>query len=86
MAARIAVEVGNVAGERTFGDQAKAATTLDAFYTAMALGPEDATNKQKLDAIADHLARYITGMARNQHVAAGRAALNAEADASFGVD
>jgi hypothetical protein len=84
--ARILVEVGQASGEKVFGNQQKAATTLLAFYDALGLGPAEASNADKLEAVAAHLAKYVVSQVRQSYVSEQEALLQADADGMFGVD
>jgi hypothetical protein len=75
-----------VSGGVAFGDQTKATAALLAFYNMMALGPTEASNSQKLDAVAAYLARYIVARVREAHVADGQAALRTNAEETYNVD
>lgn len=64
MATEFKISVGPLTASKTFANDTKARDTLLSFYTAYNLGPTDATNQQKLQAILDWFVVYL----RNQAV------------------
>jgi hypothetical protein len=56
MASKITIQVGALTAERNYSNDSKVAATLLAFYNAFDLGPDNATNQQKLQAIVDWFA------------------------------
>lgn len=80
MATKLSITTGPLLAERTFADDAKAQATLLAFYAAFALGPADATPKQKLDAIVNWLALFIREKAVQYYIEQDRITSETEAN------
>lgn len=59
MATTLSIKIGPLTAQRQFADDAKAQETLLAFYKAFDLGPDTATNQEKLDAIVNWLAVFV---------------------------
>lgn len=83
--AKITLTVGAITVERTFPADARAGAALNAFYTNQALGPADATNRQKLEAILLWFVHFVQEKAILGHVEGGRAAAAAEAKTLYQV-
>jgi hypothetical protein len=83
MATTISIQVGAISGSRTFTNDTKARDTLLNFYTAHRLGPPDATNAQKLQAVVNWLVAYIQDRARVQAVETASAAARTQAESDY---
>lgn len=59
MATTIGLKVGQLEAFRTFSNDQRAQALLLAIYRGAALGPEDATNAQKLAAVTDYIVSFI---------------------------
>ena len=64
MTTRILIETGPLSSEQTFTNDTKAQATLLQFYEAASMGPLDATNQEKLDAVFVGVVFKIGGHAR----------------------
>lgn len=86
MSTKISIQIGALTAERTFANDTKASATLLAFYTANNLGPADATNRQKLEAIVDWVVDHVRAKAIVRHIEDGRATVEDEAKAAYGFE
>ncbi len=87
MASSISITVGPTTATRNYGvANAKARDTLLAFYTAQGLGPENATDSDKLLAIIDWLSATIRNRAVRQYVDNTQATATTTAEATYGLE
>lgn len=83
MATNITISVGAISGTRTFSNDTKARDTLLLFYTLHKLGPENATNAQKLQAIVNWFVSYAQNVARVQAVEVASATARTQAETDY---
>lgn len=83
MSTTISIQVGAISGSRTFANDTKARDSLLNFYTALRLGPDSATNTQKLQAVVNWFVLYVQDMARVQAVEIASAAARAQAETNY---
>lgn len=79
MTTKLLISTGLLTAERNFVNDIKAQATLLAFYSAYSLGPENATSKQKLEAIVNWLALFIRQKAVQYYIEQSRANVETEA-------
>lgn len=84
MATTIAITVGPLSRSRQFQNDTKSSAALLAFYDAYELGPDTATNGEKLDAVIDWLVEQVVAVSTQQYVESLRATNQAEAEALYG--
>lgn len=73
MSTVISIRVDTLTRERAFPSDARATAALVAFHDAYALGPADASNEEKLDAIIDYWVQQVVDVSLQQYVEAQRA-------------
>lgn len=83
MATTITLQVGALTVSRSFQDDQRAAAVLHQFYDAYRLGPENATNRQKLEAIRDWFIATIQQKAKLRHIELSRTTAEQEAEEQF---
>ena len=83
MATKLTIQIGPLTVEKSFADDARASAILQAFYADHRLGPDDATNRQKLEAILDWFADYVQAKARQRHIEQARDAAIQEAETTY---
>lgn len=86
MASQLGIQAGALTSVRNYSDDVKVRDTLLKFYLAAALGPEDATNQQKLDAVMDYIERSIIQKARWYELNQRRAALEETVNGEIGLE
>lgn len=80
---KLVLTLGQLTEELSFTNDARAAAAVGAFYTGLKLGPEGATNRQKMQAFLRFIAQFTQRKAYLQHVETGRAGTEAEAAGLF---
>lgn len=80
MATKLLISTGPLTAERNFANDTKAQATFLAFYKAYNLGPDNATPKQKIEAILNWLTLFIRDTAVRYYIEQNRP--NAETEAS----
>ncbi len=80
MATKLSITTGPLIAELAFADDAKAQATLLLFYQAYHLGPDNATSKQKLEAIVNWLALFVREKAIQYYIEQSRATATTEAE------
>lgn len=84
MATTISIAIGALSRNRQFTNDTKASAALLAFYKAYDLGPDTASNGEKLDAIIDWLVGQVVAVSTQQYVESRRSANTTEAKALYG--
>jgi len=86
MTTTISIATGPLSASRVFTNDTKARATLLAFYDNYHLGPADATNTAKLQAVVDYMVELIAGKARQGFIEQARDGAVAEAEATYGFE
>lgn len=86
MATTITIQIGALIANRVYQDDVKAAATLHAFYNAYNLGPADASNRQKLEAILRWITDTVQEKAKLHHVETSRSTVQQEADELYNLE
>jgi hypothetical protein len=79
MSTVISIQAGAITGSRTFQNDTKSRDILLRFYTSQNLGPANATNQEKLQAIVNWLVAYVSEQATGRQVNTTRDAAIAQA-------
>lgn len=83
MATTITIQVGALTVSKSFQDDQRAGAVLQQFYAAYGLGPANATNRQKLEAIRDWFVSHVQEKAKLHHVEISRLTAEQDADEQF---
>lgn len=75
MATTISIATGPLTASRTFQNDTRAQAALLRFYTAYNIGPPEATNQQKLNAVVDWFVDQVVNVSVESHVDQERATL-----------
>ena len=83
--ATISITIGAVSASRTVANDAKAAAALAEFYADAQMGPDTATQREKLQAIITWFVRHVQSRASLRYVQQQRAVAEAAAAGLFDV-
>jgi hypothetical protein len=86
MSTTISISTGPLSASRTFANDTKAQATLLAFYQAYNLGPADATNTAKLQAVVDYMLNLVAGKAQQLYVEQARDSAVTGAQTTYGFE
>lgn len=86
MASTIGIKVGPLTATNTYADDAKVQATLLKFYEERGIGPMDATNQEKLQAIVDWIAHQIVSRARRLELEQRQMALVDEVEGEYNLE
>lgn len=86
MASQIGISVGKLSSVRNFSNDVRVRDTLLRFYMSQSLGPETATNQEKLDAVVGWIVMQIVEGARQYEHIVRRDAAAAEIIESIGLE
>jgi hypothetical protein len=86
MATQITIAVGALSRNRQYSNDTKAQSTLLDFYASQNLGPDNASNGDKLLAVIDYLVKFMQANATKEHVEQAEAVAKEEADDIYGFE
>lgn len=68
MATQISISTGSLTASRTFQNDTRAQAALLRFYLANNIGPADATNQEKLNAVVDWFVDQVVNTSVESHI------------------
>lgn len=83
MATTITIQVGALTVNKSYQDDVRAGAILHQFYEAYNLGPVEATNRQKLEAILKWFTDTVQDKAKLRHIEVSRLVAEQEAREQF---